>query len=129
MFVLPPGPAVYVDVDTTLIEWDDPKNPEDCGVVWIHGKMFYVNEYNVAYLKKFADRNHAIIVWSGSGVAWAQAVVRALGLTDYVHAVLSKPSYYIDDIKDPKVWIGKHRFYTLEGIAIHARDFIGEDGK
>ena len=42
-------------------------------------------------------RKGFIIVWSRSGVEWATAVVRALGLDSYVHQVMSKPVVYFDD--------------------------------
>lgn len=119
MHVMPSGPAVYCDVDTTLIEWDEPKDPDLTQYVEINGKWFYKNRHNIEYLKKFSERQHPVIVWSGSGARWAEMVVKALGLQDYVWAVMSKPTYYIDDIENPKVWIGKHRFYTLDGNAIH----------
>jgi len=76
-----------------------------------------------------AARGHAIVVWSGGGADWAEAVVKALKLEEFVDVVTAKPTYYIDDIAGAREWIGKHGYFTLEGERIHGDNFsrIGQE--
>lgn len=119
MFKMPAGPNSYFDVDDTIICWNKPENATDEDMITIACRglehTFYVNKHNVDFLKKLAVRGHAIVVWSAGGVDWSEAVIKALKLEEYVWAVASKPTYYVDDMADPKGWIGKHRFYDFDG--------------
>lgn len=120
MIVLQGGPPVDVDVDDTLIVWDNSpdtdKRKSDSIFIICNGVGAYYtpNEYNIQYLKEFAKRGHLITVQSKSGVQWAEAVVKALNLEDYVAMVRAKPFYYIDD-KPCQEWMGPRRFYNLDG--------------
>lgn len=58
----------------------------------------HVNEDNVKALKQFAVRGYTIIVWSQGGHRWAEAVVKALNLEEYVDLILEKPKWYFDDL-------------------------------
>lgn len=124
MFVLPKGPTVYVDVDDTLIMWNPPKNLDNS--LWVRVKCpsspeeenAVVNKHVLEHLKKMKRRGHVVVVWSAGEVEWAEAAVKALGIEDYVDAVMSKPKYYIDDVKDSKHWIGKYGYITYEGEVI-----------
>lgn len=111
MISMPGGPSAYFDVDGTLILWSGRTSRSvevDCRGV---KTMFYVNEENLLYLHRLASRGHAIIVWSVGGADWATSVAKALNIEHLVFACLTKPTYYIDDIKDSSGWIGKHEFY------------------
>lgn len=119
-FETPSGPTVMFDVDDTLIMWDTPSE-EGCKGQEIeincNGITCYrvPNRYNINMLKKFYESGHIVILWSGSGVRWCKAAIEALEIEDYVHGCISKPSYYIDDISDPKKWIGKHGYIDMGG--------------
>lgn len=120
MYRLPDGMTVYVDVDDTLIQWevptgDEPK--EDLITVDTNGikETFVVNKHNIEYIRKMAIRGHVVIVWSAGGVQWAEAVVKALKMEHLITAVLTKPHYYVDDIKDSNRFIGKYVFYDKDG--------------
>jgi hydroxymethylpyrimidine pyrophosphatase-like HAD family hydrolase len=118
---VPCGPTVFIDVDDTLVMWNVSEGATDIVTIFCRGmeNKLQPNQYNIELLKKLACRGHAIVVWSGGGSDWAEAVVYALGLEAYVHVITGKPQYYIDDIANPKEWIGKHGYFTLDGKKIH----------
>lgn len=119
MYKLPSGPSAYCDIDSTLIEWDVPKNATSSDIVTVNCRGiehdFYVNKHNLEFIIKLAARGHVVICWSAGGSDWCEAVIKALGVEKYIWAVMSKPTYYIDDIKDSNEWIGKYRFYDFDG--------------
>lgn len=122
MYKVTPGPTVYFDVDDTLVSWFIPKGFEGKLVeVECRGHVNHLatNTHNVDLLKKMASRGHAIVVWSGGGADWAEAVVKALQLEEYVEVVMGKPTYYIDDRPNAKEWLGKHGFFTMDGKRVH----------
>jgi len=107
---------VPYDCDDTLVMWgleDKSKNIpiED---PYIKGLINYLtpNEKHIELLKKHKARGMTIIVWSAGGVEWAEAVVKALKLQDYVDAVFSKPSRYVDDLPCTE-WMG-NRVYIKD---------------
>jgi len=121
MYKMPNGPTAYFDVDDTLIMWTRPNHDtpkHDIVEVTTRGvkDSFVVNHHNVEYLKKLSIRGHAIFVWSAGGSCWAEAVIKALKLEKYVWAVGSKPTYFVDDIKDPRQFVGKHVYYDVNGV-------------
>lgn len=105
------------DVDDCLIAWGKvPKgrraitftNPYD-------GEQHYVtpNLANIKILKERKARGATILVWSQSGYKKALAVVRALGLEQYVDYISSKPMAYVDD-KPCEAWMGERIFLPLD---------------
>lgn len=126
------GPTAYFDCDDTLVMWAIPDGWQG-EMVTVKCRDFAdhlaVNKYNVTLLKKMAARGHAIVVWSGGGSDWAEAVVQALELEDFVEVVSGKPTYYIDDISNAREWIGKHGYFDLNGKRIHGDNFskIGDE--
>jgi len=92
------------DVDDTLVMWD----LENAFGLEVEVKCpysesdqhFYLvrNEPMIEMLKTKHARGCYIIVWSQGGEAWADAVVKALGIEQYVHQTMSKPSSYGDDL-------------------------------
>lgn len=110
---------VYFDVDDTLVVWDDKYKLEDwsnvVGIPDPHSAtkdmIFLVPHiWHINYLKKSKQHGCTIVVWSAGGWDWAKAVVEALGLTEYVDAVMSKPARYVDDL-GCKEFMGE-RIYT-----------------
>ena len=132
-FKIPCGPTVYVDVDDTILMWSLPEGVEinDDRLVTVrcrdYTERLFPNIYNIDLLKKMATRGHAIVVWSAGGSDWAEAAVEALGLNSYVQAVSGKPQYYIDDIANPKEWIGKHGYFEIDGTRIHGDNLPKEN--
>jgi hydroxymethylpyrimidine pyrophosphatase-like HAD family hydrolase len=126
MYKVTCGPTVYFDVDDTLVMWEIPNGFEE-ELVTIHCRdyveLLAPNKHNIKLLQKLASRGHSIVVWSGGGADWAEAVVKALELEDYVEVVSGKPQYYIDDIANAKEWIGKHGYFKLDGTRVHGDNF------
>jgi predicted phosphatase len=107
MFTLESDLVVGVDVDDTLVSWstkdsDKPPHPEcvPIGIVF-DGKIeqYWVFLPNLKSLKTHKHKGHAIVVWSGSGFAWAKKVVEVLALEDYVDLIMAKPKWLLDDMR------------------------------
>lgn len=101
--------VVMVDCDDTLIMWQTSEYPELLLVDIPYGPYeptVGINQKNVNLVKKLAKLGYTIICWSQSGFDWAQAVSRAVGLQEYVSLYLTKPRYYVDDLKSD-AWIGE----------------------
>jgi len=66
---------------------------------------------------RLLEEEHAsgkyIVAWSRGGAKWAAAVITALGLTDKVNLVLTKPLVYFDD-KEANEWM-QNRVYIEPG--------------
>ncbi len=104
-------PTVFFDVDDTLVMWNENlKGNTVC--IECDGKLNHMvrNEGNIEELKRHSMRGVDVVVWSKGGYYWATQVIRALGLTNYVAAVLTKPFCYYDDLKQP---LGDHRHFKL----------------
>ena len=121
MYKVPCGPTAYFDCDDTLIMWDIPEGMSlnDDKLVTVscrdYSDRLLPNKYNIELLVKMAKRGHGIVVWSAGGADWAEAVVKALGIEEYVNVVTGKPNYYIDDIKDPAKILGKYGYFDING--------------
>lgn len=74
---------------------------------------FNINDAMVRLLKEEHHRGSFVIVWSRGGYEWAEAVVKALGLEDYVDVVMEKPTVYFDD-KDIHEWLPYRVFISAD---------------
>ena len=99
--------VVCFDVDDTLInyEYDVDKSEYLIEVsVSDHdsNKHLYTQlvepiKANIDALIQHKKKGHFIIVWTQAGHDWAEAVVEALGLDDFVDMCMDKPKWYYDD--------------------------------
>ena len=102
--VIPDGPTWFCDIDDTLVIWGKPDHPEAIAITmdWGNGipcvERLVPHKTHIDMLKKAKFRGHVVVVWSAGGSAWAHAVVKALGLEEYVDLVVSKPNWFIDDL-------------------------------
>lgn len=88
------------DVDDTLVMWDPSLCREVVLVTCPLTFMTYalgVNTPMIAMLKLKKKQGYHVRVWSASGLDWAEAVIKALHLEDYVDDVEAKPTSYADD--------------------------------
>lgn len=96
--------AIYFDVDGTLIR-DAYDGEEVCAFPVPHpyrgnAQVWKVKMHrNIDLLKDMSTRGRIIVVWSQAGYQWADAVVRALDLQNFVDLVIEKPIAYVDDLE------------------------------
>jgi hypothetical protein len=62
----------------------------------------------------FHARKQPIIVWSAGGWEWALRVVQELQLEEYVHCVMSKPAWYMDDLTAEEILPEVNRIFLPE---------------
>ena len=105
MQVIKSTKIIYFDVDDTLILWDWRSYTDDesqlVDLLSPNSKTsisVLPHERHIHLLKQFKVRGHTIVVWSQGGWAWAEAVVKALGLENDVDVVMEKPNWYVDDL-------------------------------
>lgn len=104
---------VPVDVDDTLV-MHSPPSPEAPHVLVVDPLTsltvrVWPNIPMVRLLKEEKARGATIVVWSRGGYAWAESVILALDLGEYVRLIMSKPLIYFDDT-DVSKWL-KDRIY------------------
>lgn len=100
MITLPCNQPTFFDVDDTLVRWNYHAKPFEGSVrVECHGFVHYVEPLltHVNQLKAHKARGHTIIVWTKGGAAWGSAVIKALGLEEFVDLVIEKPQWCYDD--------------------------------
>ena len=103
--------VVTFDVDDTLIMWNKPG--EQSVTVTLPGEDGFTETFtphadHIQMLKDFKKVcRYTVVVWSQSGHDWAEAVVKALEIEDYVDLVMSKPSRHVDDLPS-NLWMGQH---------------------
>lgn len=111
MFITPSGPTVYFDVDNTLV-YSETEFPLVKGThVQINGRRWVAEDIHVEAIKDFAARGHTVILWSAGGSEWCESVAKALKITDYVSACLSKPTWYFDDCPADRFMPQNIRYY------------------
>jgi len=108
---------VEFDCDDTLILWTHP-NPD----FEIGGVPCKIHKAHVESLKRFHARGQYVIVWSDGGWRWALAVVKALGIEEYVDEVRSKSKWHCDD-KPANEW-SSQRFYNEVDNQVKLEDII-----
>lgn len=101
----------FSDVDDTLILYPPNIEKPTKGSIPIecpYDKQvrYYVpSKKHIKLLKDHYSRGYYVIVWSASGGLWAEAVVNALKLNEYVCDVICKPAKFCDDLP-PSEWMG-----------------------
>jgi hypothetical protein len=126
-FKLKDGGVYASDVDDTLIMWSIPQG-YDGPLVETNLDGFkdkgIPNTHAIEHLKKMKARGYAVIVWSAGGSEWADAVVTALGLEEFVDITMPKIDFHLDDVPDASDKIGKWQYINLEGT-VYSKDKDG----
>lgn len=92
------------DIDDTLLLWDVPLDTPGVRVVEFqepHLKDItraVVNENNLRLMKEKKQRGCFIVLWTQGGYAYAESVMKALFIENYVDLVMTKPVGLIDDL-------------------------------
>lgn len=107
MQVIQSEDVVMYDCDDTLVMWFTECDPTlKVKIICPYGgseTWLKPHARHIDLLKKHHGRGKTVIVWSAGGYKWAQAVVEALGLQDYVHFVMTKPMSYVDDLEAKEI--------------------------
>lgn len=109
--------VIFFDVDNTLV-LSAPKYAR-LGVIQIkdpyEDKIVYrlPHRPHIKLLKNNHARGATVIVWSKNGYRWAQSVIEALGLSEYVDVIMTKPFAFADD-EPPERWMGEHVFIPAD---------------
>lgn len=128
MIVLPCNQTVFCDVDDTLVLWNPTEEQRNkygeveivCpgSFAIVDGEMISSPSFtetlvpylpHIEQLKKHKARGHTVVVWSAGGYDWAKVAVEALGLTQYVDLVISKPTWAYDDLP-PNEYMPKSQY-------------------
>lgn len=121
MIVLEEDNITSFDVDNTLVIWPkDPNTNKEGRIHFVYGHesiFLYPHEPHIRFLKNCAIRGDFIEIWSKNGWAWAENVIKELGLEVYVNIVRSKPTRCVDDKTDLSSIVGERIFmdYDPEG--------------
>lgn len=119
MKVITQESTIFIDCDETLVMWGvkAKKGQKVVAITNPHDgsqDYFGVHKGHVKILKDRKARGSYIVVWSAGGYAWANQVVKALGLELYVDLVMTKPHAYIDD-KRADEFMGEHIYLPYGG--------------
>lgn len=103
--------SIFVDVDETLVLWDEYLIPGKDKVIltdpYDSKKVVHLKPHvrHIQLMKEHFNKGYKIVVWSAAGSKWAQHVVERLGLQSVVGLVMSKPTKYLDDLPSTE-WMG-----------------------
>lgn len=105
-------PTVFCDIDGTLVIWHMDTHPNAITFDNYGNKVKLVpHKQNIEELKLLCNKGYKIIVWSAAGSEWAKEVVKKLKLTKYVSLTISKPEFFIDDLKSDMFLPEKQRVF------------------
>lgn len=106
--------TVFCDVDDTLIMWDADINDPNSKVLSLENGNLVVrlHKVHIELVKNLYTIGWNVVVWSQGGSDHADAVVKQIGLANYVHVVMPKPESYIDDLPFEQQYI--KRIYKNE---------------
>lgn len=88
------------DVDWTLVEACLPTTPNAIEMLdpRTNKNVYFLRyEEHIELLEQMKGRGRYIIVWSAAGHAWAEAIVKQLGIEHLVDQVMTKPMVMVDD--------------------------------
>ena len=93
---------VLFDVDDTLISFQPVEGQAGVEPIEIvndgHKSYIYPITKVIEKLKEHKARNHYVRVHSKGGKEWAETVIKALHLENFVDNIETKPCWYYDDL-------------------------------
>lgn len=115
MYKLNGNLIVYCDVDNTLVLFGLPDDENT--IVLFENQIecrIRPNKKIIEKLKEHKLRGHTVVVWSQGGVDWAETVVKQLNLQSVVDVVMTKPTWFIDDLSSNEFMGDDRRYYYGE---------------
>lgn len=97
------------DVDDTLVMRELP-GPHDLVLynpAMEQNECLMIHHEHVKQLKSSKNRGFNNIVWSGNGYQWAEIVIKALELENYVDTIMTKPIKFFDDLQADEVLVNR----------------------
>lgn len=101
------------DCDGTLVLYKDYRTKTPDKIEFDYGdEKFYLtpHKFHIAFLKHCYKRGDTVILWSKNGWQWAEQIGLKLGITDYVHFCMSKPTRHVDDKHNMNEIVGDRIF-------------------
>lgn len=100
------NPNIHLyDVDDTLVMWFPLEGVEPITIEnGAYREQVYPNMHTINSLRQAKLRGHYVIVHSQGGEDWAELVVKALNLEDFVDEINTKPKWCHDDLP-PAAWM------------------------
>lgn len=99
-----------VDIDNTLLMWDNATVPGDNKIaIEYGGTTVYLtpHHYHVAIVKSWIERGYHVIIWSANGYQHAERARVALGIAEADNIqVMTKMCKHLDDSTNPGSIIG-----------------------
>lgn len=95
---MPDRQVAYVDVDNTLIAWEDNGEIPLTLISPLGTYNVYPMWKNIHLISELRAVGWQIYVWSQGGADHAERVINLLGLQDKVDLIMSKPTIYVDDL-------------------------------
>lgn len=95
---------VFFDCDDTLVMWSEAPCDVYIQDPYSNGQLpLKKHKRHIKLLKDYKQRGYSVVVWSAGGAAWAEAVVNALELNEFVDYTMAKPLKYVDDLTAPDI--------------------------
>lgn len=102
--------VVGVDIDNTLLMWDDATVPGPNKIEFEYGgNTVYLtpHNYHIAIVKSWHERGYHVILWSANGYRHAKQAADALGLAFTERfQIMTKLSKHLDDTTNPGSIVG-----------------------
>ena len=114
-FKLPDKRTVFWDIDNTLVRWDFSKEEkEKFGIEMQPGVWFVPHRRHIQLLRHFHATGLLNVLWSAGGADWADLAAKLLKIEDCVDAVVSKPTWYTDDLEAEEFMSEEFRIFKKD---------------
>lgn len=117
--------TIVTDIDDTIVMHNiesldklEITNPYDGTKYWLTP-----HHEHIALIRQYKAKGYYITAWSNNGARWAETVIKAVGLEDYVDECRCKPLKCIDDKIEPQYIVGNHVYIPFVPKRIYCGSF------